>query len=140
VRKLFLALALLGVLAIPAAAAATVAPPVMCGPTCDTGGGFTGCKSIEVSRSSQVWGVYTINHVLRANYCKRYGVITSVSVYNYCDSGGLISCDASIWFPTGGGVGYTWATFEGHAKWHVTTLPIYNGTDILDLLIPSADG
>ena len=139
-RKIALLLALVGVLAVPAAAAAKSAPPVTCGPTCDTGGGFTGCKSVEVSHSSSVWLLYSVRHVLRAYYCKRLGVITSISIANYCDTSGLVSCDASVWFPTGGGVGTTWATFEGHAKWVVTTNPLYTNTDSLSLLIPSADG
>ena len=41
---------------------------------------------------------------------------------------------------TSGGVGATWATFEGHAKWYATTNPFYTNTDVLTLLIPSADG
>jgi hypothetical protein len=142
-RKLAVLLAALAVLAVTGVAAAAVVPPphVLCGPGCDPGGGFTGCKSVQSSHSSSVWAVYSIRHVLVVNYCKRNGVITSISIAaHYCDIGGLVSCSPTAAWLTGGGVGATWATFEAHATWTVTPLHIYNNTDVLSLLVPTIDG
>jgi hypothetical protein len=144
VRKLVSLLALAAALAVAGSAAAATNPPspqVLCGATCDGGGGYTGCKSISASHSSSVWLVYSIRHVLVVSYCKRNGVITSISIAaHYCDVGGLASCSPTVAWQTGGGVGSTWATFEAHALWTVTPLHIYNNTDVLTLLVPTIDG
>lgn len=142
-RKALLLGCLVGALAGAGAAVAAPSPPppVACGATCDPGGGFTGCKTLEASHSASAWLIYSVNHVLRVSYCKRYGVITSIGIAaHYCDTGGLVSCRTTAAFITGGGVGSTWATFEGHAQWTVTTLGIYNNYDIVGLLVPTIDG
>ena len=105
------------------------------------GGGYTGCKTISASHSSSAWLVYSVKHVLVVSYCKRLGVITSISIAaHYCDVGGLVSCSTTAAWKTGGGVGSTWATFEAHAQWTVTPLHIYNNTDVLGLTVPTIDG
>ena len=103
--------------------------------------GYTGCKSLSASHSSSVWAVYSIRHVLVVSYCKRNGIITSISIAaHYCDINGFVSCIATAAWKTGGGVGATWATFEAHAQWTVTPLHIYNNTDIVGLTVPTIDG
>ena len=143
-RRVLVLLVALAALAVSSVAAAAVAPPqpkVLCGPGCDPGGGYTGCKSVQSSHSSSVWAVYSIRHVLVVNYCKRNGVITSISIAaHYCDISGLVSCSPTAAWLTGGGVGSTWATFEAHATWSVTPLHIYNNTDVVTLLVPTIDG
>jgi hypothetical protein len=140
VRKAFLVLAIAAALccAGTASAAQPPKPSVQCGPGCDPSGGWTGCTSITASRSSSAWLIYSINHVLIVNYCKTFGVITSISITaHYCDVGGLASCTPTVAFLTGGGRGSTWATFEAHATWTVTPLGVYNNTDILNLTVPT---
>ena len=113
---------------------------VTCG-TCDPGGGYTGCKQVSASHTSSVWLIYSIRHVLVVSYCKRNGIITSVSIAaHYCDVSGVVSCSPTVAWKTGGGVGATWATFEAHAQWTVNTLHIYNSTDVLGLTVPTIDG
>jgi len=141
VRKASVLLVLMAALALGGTAAAATNPPVTCGGTCDPGGGYTGCKSASASHSSSMWAVYSIKHVLVVSYCKRNGVITSISIAaHYCDVSGLISCTATVAWMTGGGVGATWATFEAHAQWTVTSLHIYNNTDIVGVTVPTIDG
>jgi hypothetical protein len=141
VRRALSLLALVAALAFTGAAVAATNPPVACGPSCDPGSGYTGCKSISASHSSSVWAVYSVRHVLVVSYCKRNGVITSVSIAaHYCDVSGLVSCSPTIAWKTGGGVGSTWATFEAHAQWTVTPLHIINHTDIFGLTVPTIDG
>jgi hypothetical protein len=143
VRKLALLLGLVAVLAAGGAASASAAPlhQILCGPECDPGGGYTGCKSVDASHSSGQWPIYSISHVLRVSYCKRNGVITSIGISaHYCDVNGLVSCSPTAAWQTGGGVGATWATFEAHATWTVTPLGIYNNTDVLGLTVPTIDG
>jgi hypothetical protein len=141
VRKALTLLALTAALAVPGVAAASGGAQVACGGTCDPGGGYTGCKQISASHSSSVWLVYSIRHVLVVSYCKRNGIITSISIAaHYCDVGGLVSCSPTVAWKTGGGVGSTWATFEAHAQWTVNTLHIYNSTDVLGLTVPTIDG
>jgi hypothetical protein len=141
VRRALSLLALVAALMIPGVAAATSGPPVTCGGTCDPGSGYTGCKSISASHSSSAWLVYSIKHVLVVSYCKRNGVITSISIAaHYCDVSGVVSCSPTAAWKTGGGIGYTWATFEAHAQWTVNTLHIYNSTDVLTLTVPTIDG
>jgi hypothetical protein len=132
---------LVAALAFAGVAAAAPVGQVACGGTCDPGSGYTGCKSISGSHSSSIWGVYTVRHVLVVSYCKRNGVITSISIAaHYCDVSGLVSCTPTVAWMTGGGVGATWATFEAHAQWTVTPLHIYNRTDIFGLTVPTIDG
>jgi hypothetical protein len=142
VRGALLLVALVAALASSGAAAAAIGPPrVACGGTCDPGGGYTGCKSISASHSSSVWAVYSVSHVLVVSYCKRNGIITSISIAaHYCDVSGLVSCSPTAAWMTGGGVGNTWATFEAHAQWTVTPLHIYNNTDVFGLTVPTIDG
>lgn len=140
-RKLFTLLILVLSLAATGAATAATSPPVTCGPGCNPGGGYTGCKTIEASHSSSVWAVYSVKHVLRVSYCKRYGVITSIGISaHYCDVSGFVSCSPTAAWQTGGGLGATWATFEAHALWTVTPLHIYNNTDVVTLTVPTLDG
>jgi len=141
VRRALSLLALVAALAVTGVAAAAPGSPVACGPSCDPGGGYTGCKSISASHSSSVWLVYSIRHVLVVSYCKWNGIITSISIAaHYCDVSGLVSCSPTVAWKTGGGIGSTWATFEAHAQWTVNTLHIYNSTDILGLTVPTIDG
>src|SRR5205809_1055091 len=80
----------------------------------------------------------TGRHYLVVNYCKRYGIITSVSIAAHgCDTGGLIYCNTGPAWQTGGGVGSSSATFEGHALWIVTTSPFYTNNDVLYLTVPA---
>ena len=66
-----------------------------------------------------------IRHFLIVNYCKHYGIITSVSIAAHgCDTSGLVSCHIGPAWQTGGGVGFTSATFEGHVTWTVTTTAV----------------
>lgn len=140
-RRVSVLLVLVAALAFGGAAKAAGGAPVTCGGTCDPGGGYTGCKSLTASHSSSAWLMYSIRHVLIVAYCKRNGVITSISVAaHYCDVNGFVSCTATTAFLTGGGVGATWATFEAHAQWTVTPLHIYNNTDIVGLTVPTIDG
>ena len=140
-RRASLLLVLVAALAFVGAAAASSGSQVACGGGCNPGGGFTGCKTISESNSSSAWLVYSIRHVLVVSYCKRNGVITSISIAaHYCDSAGLVSCSPTAAWMTGGGVGNTWATFEAHAQWTVNTLHIYNNTDVLGLTVPTIDG
>jgi hypothetical protein len=141
VRKAALLLVLVAALAFGGAAAAATGSPVACGGTCDPGSGYTGCKTISASHTASAWLVYSIRHVLVVSYCKRNGVITSISIAaHYCDSAGLVSCSPTVAWKTGGGVGSTWATFEAHAQWTVNTLHIYNNTDVVSLTVPTIDG
>ena len=140
-RKVFVLLVLAVALGLGGTATAAPGLHVTCGGTCDPGSGFTGCKSISASHSSSVWAVYSIRHVLVVSYCKRNGVITSISIAaHYCDVSGFVSCTATAAWMSGGGVGATWATFEAHAQWTVTPLHIYNNTDVLGLTVPTIDG
>jgi len=140
-RKAMLLFVVVAALASAGAAAAAPAPPTTCGPACGSGGAYTGCKTLQASHSSSVWAVYSVRHVLVVSYCKRLGVITSISIAaHYCDVNGLVSCSPTAAWMTGGGGGSTWATFQAHAQWSVTPLHIYNNTDILTLTVPTVDG
>jgi hypothetical protein len=141
VRRVLSLLVLVAALMVGGTAAATPSPPVACGGTCDPGSGYTGCKTISASHSQSAWLVYSIRHVLVVSYCKRNGVITSISIAaHYCDAAGVVSCSPTAAWKTGGGVGVTWATFEAHAQWTVNTLHIYNNTDVVTLTVPTIDG
>ena len=139
-RRALSVLVLAAALMVPGVAAASGGSQVNCG-SCNPGGGYTGCKQISASHSSSVWLVYSIRHVLVVSYCKRNGIITSISIAaHYCDVSGVVSCSPTVAWKTGGGVGATWATFEAHAQWTVNTLHIYNSTDVLGLTVPTIDG
>ena len=140
-RRASVLLVLVAALAFGGAATAAVGAPVACGPTCDPGGGYTGCKSASASHSSSLWLVYSIKHVLVVSYCKRNGIITSISIAaHYCDVNGFVSCTPTSAWMTGGGVGATWATFAAHALWTVAPLRLYNNTDVVGLTVPTIDG
>jgi hypothetical protein len=144
-RKLVLLLAVLAALGSTGAAAASNGiggrGDMTCGPGCNPGGGWSGCKTLEVSHSSGLWYVYNVRHAFRVSYCKSNGVITSIwGQTNYCDVSGIASCSPTTWFQTGGGRGSTWATFEAHALWTIAPAHIYNSTDVLTLTIPTIDG
>jgi hypothetical protein len=140
VRKALLIIGLLTALAVPVGATAAKTPPpnVLCGPGCgDPGGGWTGCTQQTESHSSGIPFVASIKHYLVVNYCKRYGIITSVSIAaTGCDASGLGACSAGPAWQTGGGVGSGFASFEAHAQWSLTVTPLYNNTDVLTLTIP----
>lgn len=135
-RKVLLMLGLVAALAVPAVAVG--APPqVACGPQCGNSGGWTGCTQITVSHSGSASILANIRHFLIVSYCKRYGIITSVSITAHgCDTSGLVSCHIGPAWQTGGGVGYTSATFEAHATWTVTTTPFITNSDVLSLTVP----
>lgn len=113
-------------------------PYVTCTSTCTGGGGYTGCTSITAQHSWSFPLIASVKHVLIVNYCKQYGIITSVSIAaHYCDVGGVMSCTPTVAWKTGGGVGSSSATYEAHATWSVTALSIYNNTDVLKLTVPA---
>ena len=136
-RKVLLMLGLIAVLVVPAVAIG--APPqVACGPQCNNSGGYTGCTQITASHSGSASILANIRHFLIVSYCKHYGIITSVSIAAHgCDTSGLVSCHIGPAWQTGGGVGYTSATFEAHATWTVTTTPFITNSDVLTLTVPS---
>jgi hypothetical protein len=140
VRKLLLPLVVVAALVSAGAAGATVAPPVnphvLCGSCGGNGGGYTGCSQVSASHSANV-GVASIRHYLVVNYCKVAGIITSVSIAAHgCDVNGLIHCDTGPAWQTGGGVGSSSATFEGHASW--STAPyLWSNTDVVTLTVPA---
>jgi hypothetical protein len=139
VRKALLILGLLAALAIPAGAVAKPPPPsVICGAPCDGGGyGWTGCTQQTASHSASLWPVATVNHYLVVSYCKVNGWITSISIAAHgCDTGGLVSCSPGPAWPTGGGVGAGYASFEAHASWVFNLPPFYNNYDTLTLTVP----
>jgi len=141
-RKLFLLLAVLAALGVTGAASAAGGRDILCGPGCDPGGGgWSGCKTIEVAHAASFWRFYSVRHAFRVSYCKADGVITSMwDQTNYCDVSGFASCSPTVWFQTGGGNGSTWATFEAHAVWTIVPAHVYNSTDVLTLTIPTIDG
>jgi hypothetical protein len=142
VRKLIMFLAVLAALAgtAGAAQAAKVVPPsVICGMSCDGGGtpGWTGCTEQTASHSDGFPYLASYRHYLVVSYCKRNGVITSASIAAHgCDTSGVIICSAGPAWQTGGGVGYGYATFTGHASVisEFAGVPIYQ-TDVVDLTV-----
>lgn len=138
-RTALLALAAVVILAIPAAALALPDHDVLCSQTCSSpGGGFTGCADQRASHSAKVSALASISHFVVVHYCKAYGRITSLSIIAHgCDTNGLVACSTGPAWVSGGGVGAYSATVEAHATWHVTPLPIYNGTDVLTLGVPT---
>jgi len=138
VRKALLIIGLLAALAVPAGATATKVPPdVICGTACDGGGGgWSGCTQQTESHSAGLPYFSSVNHYLVVSYCKRFGTITSVSIAAHgCDTRGLAFCSTGASWPTGGGVGFGYATFEAHATWGLTLAPLYNNNDVLSLTV-----
>jgi hypothetical protein len=138
-RKALLLLAVVGSLLGVTAAASAAPPPVICGTACDGGGGgWTGCTQTSASDSGGVSIFAGYKHVLVVSYCKRYGIITSASIAaHYCNGEGFIGCSAGPAWLTGGGVGYSYASFTGRATWTGTIAGApYNTTSVVDLGIP----
>jgi len=137
VRKVLLLLGLVAALAVPAVAVAKAPPPVNCG-SCGNSGGFTGCAQVSNSRSASVSFLASIRHFVVVNYCKSYGIITSLSIVAHgCDTSGLVSCSTGPAWVTSGGPGSTSATIEAHAGWTVTTTPFITNTDVLTVTVPA---
>ena len=139
-RKVILMVVVVAALGAAGAAAAAKPPTpyVLCATCGQPGGGYTGCTSISVQHSFSFPLVASVRHVLIVNYCKQYGLITSVSIAaHYCDVGGVMTCSPTVAWRTSGGVGSTSATYEAHAVWSVTALNIYNNTDVLRLTVPA---
>lgn len=138
-RKLILVLAAVAALGAAGSAAAADHTPA---PTpyvlCCSGGGYTGCTSITAQHSFSWPLIASVKHVLIVSYCKQGGIITSLSISShYCDVGGFVSCSPTVAWRTGGGVGSSSASFEAHAVWTVTSLNLYNNTDVLKLTVPA---
>jgi len=143
VRKALSLLALVAALCAPAAGAQPgsrpAPPPVICGTACDGGGGgWSGCTQASASQSDGIPFIASFHHVLVVSYCKRYGVITSLSIAaHYCDTSGFIGCATGPAWQTGGGIGSGYASFTGHATWTGTVAGApFNSTSVVDLTIP----
>lgn len=137
-RKLIPVLVAVAALGMAGTAAAAHNPTPTPDVLCCTGGGFTGCSSISVQHSFSWTFIASIKHVLIVNYCKSGGIITSLSIAaHYCDTGGFVSCSPTVAWQSGGGVGSGSASFEAHASWTVTSLHLYNNTDVLNLTVPA---
>jgi hypothetical protein len=139
VRKALLILGALVALAIPAAATAK-APPVICGPACDGGGGgggWTGCTQQTAADSNGIRFLSYYRHYLVVSYCKNRGVITSLGIAAHgCDFEGTAVCSAGPAWLTGGGVGYGFATFTGHATYVAALGGVpFAGTSTVNLTI-----
>jgi hypothetical protein len=123
VRKVLLMVGMVLALSVAVAGTASAAnvpsPFVLCGVGCDqNGGGFTGCSQSTASESGGIPYVAHYRHYLVVSYCKRYGIVTSVSIAAHgCDIQGLAYCSTGPAWQTGGGVGYAYASFTGHATW-----------------------
>lgn len=132
-----LVLVLVGVVALGctaplAASAANVAPGVLCGSCSGDGGGPSGCWQVTADHSAGLPYLSWVRHYLVVNYCKSNGVITSISIAAHgCDTRGLAFCHVGPAWRTGGGVGSWSASFEAHATWGVTVVPIYNNNDVM---------
>jgi hypothetical protein len=142
VRKALLILGVLAALAVPAAATAAPAkappPPVICGVPCDGGGGgWTGCTSQTATDASGIPFFARYSHYLVVSYCKRAGIITSISIAAHgCDYQGLGFCSTGPAWQTGGGAGSGYATFTGHATYVGTLNGIpFAGTSVVNLTI-----
>lgn len=123
-RKVILGLALAAALVVPGVSAAKDGGGpggMICG-QCDNGGtGWTGCAQITASESGGVSYVAHWRHYLVVNFCKRNGTITSLSIAAHgCDTEGFASCSTGPAWLASGGVGYGWASVEGHATYSGT--------------------
>jgi hypothetical protein len=120
VRKVLLGLVLLAALAVPSIASANGTRPVICG-TCDGGTGWSGCVQVTAEESGGVSWIAHWRHYLVVNYCKVRGTITSLGIAAHgCDAEGFASCSTGPAWLTSGGVGYGWASLEGHATYSGT--------------------
>jgi len=142
-RTVFRSLLAFGMVCVLAVAGtATGAPPpvpnVICGTTCGGGGGgWSGCTQLSASHSAGLPYFSSVKHYLVVSYCKSNGWITSISIAAHgCDTSGFAFCHVGAAWQTGGGVGYGYATFEAHATWGVTAVPLYNNSDTLTLTVP----
>lgn len=137
-RKALLILGVLAALAVPAAATAKAPPPVVCGAPCNEGGsGWSGCTSQTATDTLGIRWVSYYRHYLVVSYCKRNGIITSVSIAAHgCDFEGVTVCYAGPAWQTGGGVGSGYATFTGHATYVAALggVPLA-GTSVVNLTI-----
>jgi len=132
-RVLFVLLVALAIgCSLPAfAAAANHLPATTCA-SCTGGGGPTGCWQVTGDHSAGLPYVSWVRHYLVVNFCKSNGVITSVSIVAHgCDVRGVAFCHIGPAWKTTGGVGSYSASFEAHATWGVTVIPIYNNSDTL---------
>ena len=138
-RKALCRVVLVAALVVPAAAGAAGPGTLICGSTCDGGGGgWTGCTQTEASDSSGIPYVAYYRHYLVVSYCKHAGVITSVDIAAHgCDWQGTAYCSTGPAWLTGGGVGYGYATFTGHATYIGALAGVpFAGTTVVDLTIP----
>jgi hypothetical protein len=143
VRKALLMIALVAALAVPAGAAGATgaASPdsMICGPACDGGGGgWTGCTQTTESDSSGIPYLAYYRHYLVVSYCKQAGVITSAEIVAHgCDWQGTAYCSTGPAWLTGGGAGYGYATFTGHAVYIGALAGVpFAGTTVVNLTIP----
>lgn len=118
-RKVILGIVLAAALVIPGVSAAQSGPRGMICGQCDNGGtGWTGCAQITSSESGGVSYVAHWRHYLVVNFCKRSGTITSLSIVAHgCDTEGFAGCSPGPAWLVSGGVGYGWASVEGHATY-----------------------
>lgn len=141
-RKLIVLVGILAALAVTAGSARAAIggpPPVICGMSCDGGGtaGWTGCTQQTASHSDGIPYLASYRHYLVVSYCKRNGIITSISIAAHgCDGSGTIECQAGPAWQTGGGVGAGYATFTARATYIglFGGFPIYS-SDALDLTV-----
>jgi hypothetical protein len=117
--------------------AAAGGPGVICANCNDGGNGWTGCTTLSGDHSTGLPYLSWVKHYLVVSYCKRKGIISSISIAAHdCSVRGLAFCHPGAAWQTSGGVGYGYATFEAHATWGVTIVPIYNNSDTLTLTVP----
>ena len=139
-RKALVVLCAMAALAAAAGAAKAAPPqPVLCGSSCvGNGGGWTGCTQATASDSGGIPYIAHYKHYLVINYCKRYGVITSVSIAAHgCETQGAVVCSTGPAWQTSGGVGYGSASFTGKATWvgAVDGVP-YASTSTVNYTVP----
>jgi hypothetical protein len=139
VRKILLMVVM--VLALGLAGTATAghvpSPGILCGTCGQNGGGYTGCSQASTSDSGGIPYIAHYRHYLVVSFCKRYGIVTSVSIAAHgCDIQGIVVCSTGPAWQTGGGVGYGSASFTGHATWWGTINGIpYASSSVVNLTI-----
>ena len=136
-RKVLLGFVLLAALAVPGVAFADSPRPVICA-YCDTGTGWTGCVQVTAEESGGVSFVSHWHHYLVVNYCKTRGTITSLAIIAHgCDAQGFASCSVGPAWLSSGGVGYGWASLQGHATYSgaVAGTP-FSSTSVVHIDIP----
>jgi len=143
VRKALLIIAFAAALAVPAVSAAGSSPPghrILCGGSCDGGGtgGWTGCTQQTVADSGGIPYLARYRHYLVVSYCKQNGVITSTGIQAHgCDWEGTSYCSVGQAWLTGGGVGYGYVSYTGHATYIGALAGVpFAGTSVVDLSIP----